>query len=211
MYHNVYLQQAKAIADRAIAADMNGWKTEACDNYKEALSWLEMALKYSYNHKEILMIKDNMMTYEHRIKTLQLPQRQQLPRRSDTAECIVCSEYGKTTWLCDVCKKYCCIFCAYICPRCPANVCINDVDVHRLNCLTNEQKVETIKKDKEIIKDKEIEKTNSVECKICFNNINCSCAIVPCGHTGFCYACVEPLESCPMCRKKIITILKLFY
>jgi transcription termination factor NusB len=56
---------------------------------------------------------------------------------------------------------------------------------------------------------------NSSKCCIC-DNENSNTAIIPCGHKFFCYECINsysknyPLKGCPICRQKIISILKIF-
>eukprot|EP00050_Salpingoeca_kvevrii_P014368 m.35421 g.35421 ORF g.35421 m.35421 type:complete len:540 (+) comp5719_c0_seq1:2319-3938(+) len=46
-------------------------------------------------------------------------------------------------------------------------------------------------------------------CKICFDEL-ADIAFVPCGHLGFCEACCEILDLCPICREKITQQLKIF-
>nr|WHN38795.1 iap-3 [Mamestra brassicae multiple nucleopolyhedrovirus] len=47
-------------------------------------------------------------------------------------------------------------------------------------------------------------------CKICFEN-QCNATFVPCGHVVACYTCALSVDSCPMCRHAITTIVKLFF
>ena len=46
-------------------------------------------------------------------------------------------------------------------------------------------------------------------CEICFSNKG-DYAIIPCGHQIYCNKCLEKLQNCPICRKTIISKLKLF-
>ncbi|WBB27241.1 IAP-3 [Mythimna sequax nucleopolyhedrovirus] len=47
-------------------------------------------------------------------------------------------------------------------------------------------------------------------CKICFENRR-NATFVPCGHVVACYTCALSVDSCPMCRHAITTIVKLFF
>lgn len=47
-------------------------------------------------------------------------------------------------------------------------------------------------------------------CKICYVE-KYNTAIIPCGHMVTCSNCVKQINKCPMCRKKIDKILKIFF
>lgn len=58
-------------------------------------------------------------------------------------------------------------------------------------------------------------KKNTNDCTICFDN-KADTAAIPCGHKFFCYQCIDdyrnnyPQKGCPLCRKEILMISKIF-
>lgn len=56
---------------------------------------------------------------------------------------------------------------------------------------------------------------NMTECCICTDNI-ADTATIPCGHKSFCYSCINdyhttnPYKGCPVCRKEIMMVTKIF-
>ena len=52
-------------------------------------------------------------------------------------------------------------------------------------------------------------KEGETSCSICFENL-CQAALVPCGHSGFCGKCCIGLQTCPMCRAKVDSILRVY-
>ncbi len=46
-------------------------------------------------------------------------------------------------------------------------------------------------------------------CKICVNN-KIECVFSECGHMICCMNCSSNLKTCPICRKKIVTAIKVF-
>lgn len=46
-------------------------------------------------------------------------------------------------------------------------------------------------------------------CAICFEN-EAIVALNPCGHTNFCYGCIKNIEICPICRKRIEGVLRIY-
>lgn len=55
-----------------------------------------------------------------------------------------------------------------------------------------------------------LENDDETACKICFENQR-NATFVPCGHVVACYTCALSVDSCPMCRHAITTIVKLFF
>ena len=55
------------------------------------------------------------------------------------------------------------------------------------------------------------EKTESDEnmCKICYEN-TMDVLLYPCGHVVICAGCAQKLSDCPVCRKAITDIVKIF-
>ena len=48
-----------------------------------------------------------------------------------------------------------------------------------------------------------------MQCSICMVN-EANAAIVPCGHTVACVRCLERCDNCPVCRKGIASILRIY-
>jgi rubrerythrin len=49
------------------------------------------------------------------------------------------------------------------------------------------------------------------ECPICLEpRSNPGGVVIPCGHGSFCYACVAPLATCPICRAPAQSVNKLY-
>ena len=46
-------------------------------------------------------------------------------------------------------------------------------------------------------------------CKICVNNM-VECVFSECGHMICCMNCSSNLKTCPICRKKIVIVIKVF-
>jgi len=46
-------------------------------------------------------------------------------------------------------------------------------------------------------------------CKICFEK-ELNCALVPCGHMVICLLCVQQIQVCPICRKPVEQVLKVY-
>ena len=40
------------------------------------------------------------------------------------------------------------------------------------------------------------------DCRICFDRVADYC-LVPCGHTGFCFACARKMNECPFCKMEV--------
>lgn len=49
-----------------------------------------------------------------------------------------------------------------------------------------------------------------IECQICFEEIDVRKVLLPCGHSKFCEDCLEKLDTCPICRRKIDKTITLF-
>lgn len=56
------------------------------------------------------------------------------------------------------------------------------------------------------------EKSTADECTICMDKIEKRTALIDCGHSTFCYKCVETLPSpiCPICRKPFQKYIEIF-
>ena len=50
---------------------------------------------------------------------------------------------------------------------------------------------------------------NSTQCAICMEK-EANAAIVPCGHAVACVRCLERCDNCPVCRKRISSILRIY-
>ena len=48
-----------------------------------------------------------------------------------------------------------------------------------------------------------------LQCSICMHQ-EANAAVVPCGHTVSCVRCLERCDKCPVCRKPIERILRLY-
>ena len=46
-------------------------------------------------------------------------------------------------------------------------------------------------------------------CKVCLNNLS-DCLFLPCRHICSCIECAQALRSCPICRKKLEKIIKIY-
>lgn len=51
---------------------------------------------------------------------------------------------------------------------------------------------------------------NENECCICLQDIKGHVALIPCGHTQFCEECIRKQKICPLCKKEITNILKIY-
>lgn len=49
----------------------------------------------------------------------------------------------------------------------------------------------------------------SNECQICCVN-KYNTVFLPCGHVFACVKCASPLQQCPLCRKRIVNVMKIF-
>ena len=50
---------------------------------------------------------------------------------------------------------------------------------------------------------------DSLVCSICFTG-EANAAIIPCGHSISCVRCLERCEACPVCRKPIEKLLRIY-
>lgn len=78
----------------------------------------------------------------------------------------------------------------------------HDDEAHQL-------RIETERKCASIV---ERARTNPDDCSICMNAPAGSGAVIPCGHSTFCYACLKewgPEKGCPMCRGRVQIIQEL--
>jgi len=65
------------------------------------------------------------------------------------------------------------------------------------------------------ISDLVIDSTNLVmtvknDCCMCFGKINDKYVMIPCGHARTCISCANMLNNCPLCRKNIEKVIKVF-
>ncbi len=81
---------------------------------------------------------------------------------------------------------------------------ILDLEYQILNTL------DKIAKRKYIIFSKEKKIKSSALCTICYVNIS-EMLIYPCKHICVCKLCIEKIDSCPLCRENIVSILKINY
>lgn len=87
---------------------------------------------------------------------------------------------------------------------------------HKLKLLENKNKIISLEDNwinlMEKIQQREIGATN---CGICFDN-DADTAPIPCGHRMFCFDCITdyhkkyPNKGCPICRKEIVLIAKIY-
>jgi baculoviral IAP repeat-containing protein 7/8 len=79
---------------------------------------------------------------------------------------------------------------------------------------TNDKSVKTDqtaeKKDENSVHSDSEGQDPSRECCICLQNVR-EIAFVPCGHTLCCRACSKKLKECPVCRKRVMRRLKIFF
>jgi len=71
-----------------------------------------------------------------------------------------------------------------------------------------DDKKEEKKEKKEELKESKGGKDEQQECSICMVG-KCDSALVDCGHV-FCNSCANPLKECPLCRQKVLKVLRLF-
>ena len=50
---------------------------------------------------------------------------------------------------------------------------------------------------------------DSEKCVVCFAKTEKKKVLVPCGHTQFCEKCINDIQECPLCRKKVDLVMKI--
>ena len=55
----------------------------------------------------------------------------------------------------------------------------------------------------------EVRVADSLQCAICMQN-EANAAIIPCGHTVACVRCLEKCDKCPVCRRGIRSLLRIY-
>jgi len=234
-----YLKKAEEILNAAIVIDKKGLVADAIKGYMKGLDWLEMAAKYEPRQIERIRLKERMNIYANRIETLKAAQLttlskiyvpEYLKRKNPTTlPCKVCTSDTLLNDLviCNVCDLAICPKCIYVCLICGLPVCTNDLDQKVIGkvCYIHTSPKETVslivsappapkilKQAEEQSKEVKEEQPNIKECVICIDNLTNPSAVVPCGHTGFCFKCVSDpaIKACPTCRGPIERILKLF-
>ena len=67
------------------------------------------------------------------------------------------------------------------------------------------------KNKQEVYKFKDIDELpDDKKCVVCFGLTERNKAIVPCGHTQFCKNCINKFKECPICRKDVSCVIKIY-
>jgi len=204
------------------------WLEMAAKYHPSQIERTRITEKICYYAERIQILKSD--TKNHAVKRLEA---KPLKR-----PCKVCN--GGTLLqdlsFCNICTHHICPKCIHLCEVCNLPVCTNDLDRDVVGnvCFTHASPKETEKikpncftqpiaanppvaiekpvilEQPKIQQEEKPEQSNAKECVICLDEIERPSAIDPCGHTNFCYDCLEGVQLCPICRGPITKILKLF-
>ena len=72
-----------------------------------------------------------------------------------------------------------------------------------------------VQKSKEMVtpgcpeEEKNAKKSDTTNCKICFTS-EANGVFIPCGHNFTCYNCANKCSDCPMCRREVYEVIKIY-
>lgn len=88
----------------------------------------------------------------------------------------------------------------------------NDRGYHNNTIFSDESIIVVYTKNKqEVYKFKDIDELHEdKKCVICFSLTERNHALFPCGHTQFCEQCITQFSNCPICRKDVSSVIKIY-